>query len=47
MVAMQAAYDQHAIAARDQKKNLPSASETLRSIKAAIESKVQGAQPKS
>jgi spermidine synthase len=47
MVAMQAAYDQHAIAARDQKKSLPPAAETLRSIKAAIESKVQGAQPKS
>ena len=45
MGAIRAAYDSEAIAARGRQQALPSASQTLRRIKAVIGSKVQSVQP--
>jgi hypothetical protein len=47
MAAMRAAYERDATAARARQKSLPPATETLRSIKAVVDSKVRDVQPDS
>ena len=45
MAAMRAAYERDATTARARQKSLPAAIETLRSIKAVVDSKVRDVQP--